>query len=97
MKKLITLAGAMLLLTMPIGANAAQKTVKLAVENMNCASCPYIVKQVLKNVPGVNNVDVSYKEKTATVTFDDSKANVENLTRATLDQGYPSQSVGFEG
>lgn len=72
-------------------AFAAQKTVKLAVENMYCASCPYIVQQSLAGVPGVSNVDVSFRQKTATVTFDDSKTNVEALTNATFDSGYPSE------
>jgi mercuric ion binding protein len=33
---------------------------------------------------------VSYKDKTATVTYDDSKADLEALTGATTNAGYPS-------
>ncbi len=39
---------------------AAEKTATLAVENMYCAACPYIVKQSLAAVPGVKDVKVSY-------------------------------------
>ena len=54
-------------------AIAAEKTVTLAVEGMYCSACPYIVKQSLTKVKGVENVAVSYKKKTAMVTYDDQK------------------------
>jgi mercuric ion binding protein len=69
---------------------AAEKTVTLAVENMYCAACPHTVKASLQAVAGVNAVTVSYKDKTATVTYDDSKADVKALTAATTNAGYPS-------
>lgn len=70
---------------------AAEKTIQLAVENMYCASCPFIVKQSLADVPGVSTVEVSFEEKTAMVTFDDARTNVEELTDATFMAGYPSE------
>jgi mercuric ion binding protein len=69
---------------------AAEKTVTLAVENMYCAACPHTVKASLEAVPGVAKVAVSYKDKTATVTFDDAKISVNALTAATTNAGYPS-------
>jgi mercuric ion binding protein len=62
----------------------------LAVKNMYCADCPFIVKKSLEGVPGVAKVTVSYKDKTATVTYDDIKADVRGLTAATTNAGYPS-------
>ena len=56
-------------------AFAADKTVTLAVNNMDCAACPSIVKGSLEAVPGVTKVAVSYKDKTATIIYDDSKAD----------------------
>jgi mercuric ion binding protein len=69
---------------------AADKTVTLAVNNMDCAACPTIVKGSLEAVPGVAKVTVSNKDKTATVIYDDAKANVNQLTSATTKAGYPS-------
>ena len=46
-------------------AIAAQRTVTLAVDGMTCASCPYIVKQSLSRVPGVERAEVSYADKRA--------------------------------
>ena len=71
-------------------AFAADKTVTLAVNNMDCAACPSIVKGSLEAVPGVAKAAVSFKDKTATVIYDDAKANVNELTWATTKAGYPS-------
>ena len=72
-------------------ALAAERTVMLAVENMTCASCPYIVKQSLAAIPGVATVAVSFEEKSATVTFDDTKTSADALIGATTKAGYPAK------
>ncbi len=71
-------------------AFAADKTLTLAVNNMDCAACPSIVKGSLEAVPGVAKVAVSFKDKTATVIYDDAKADMNQLTSATTKAGYPS-------
>ena len=75
-------------------AFAAEKTVTLAVKNMDCAACPHTVKASLQAVPGVAKVTVSYRDKTAVVTFDDAKTGVDALTSATTNAGYPSAPKG---
>ncbi len=72
-------------------AHAAEQTVKLDVQGMSCASCPYIVKQSLAAVDGVKAVEVSMVEHNAKVTFDDTKAQVSDLIKATADVGFPSE------
>jgi mercuric ion binding protein len=71
-------------------AIAAERTVTLAVHNMFCAACPFIVKKSLEAVPGVAKATVSYKDKTAVVTYDDARVDVSALTAATTNAGYPS-------
>ncbi len=71
-------------------AMAADRTITLAVNNMDCAACPSIVKGSLEAVPGVAKVAVSFKNKTATIVYDDAKADVNQLTSATTKAGYPS-------
>jgi periplasmic mercuric ion binding protein len=71
-------------------AFAAEQTVTLAVKNMYCAACPHTVKASLQAVPGVKQAVVSYKEKTAIVTYDDAKTDVKELITATTNAGYPS-------
>ena len=70
---------------------ADEQTVTLAVDNLFCATCPYIVKQVLASVPGVRVVDVSYETKTAVVTFEDAETDITALAEATARIGFPSR------
>jgi periplasmic mercuric ion binding protein len=69
---------------------AEEQTATLAVRNMDCAECPFIVRKSLERVPGVARVMVSFEAKTAIVTYDDSKVGLHALTAATTNVGYPS-------
>ena len=71
-------------------AFAAPRQVTLTVPTMDCATCPVTIKVALMKVPGVSKAVVSYKHRTAQVTFDDAKTDVAALTRATDGVGYPS-------
>lgn len=70
---------------------AGERTVTFAVDNMTCATCPYIVKTTMATVPGVASVTVSFEAKTATVTFDDAKTNPDAIAAASLNAGYPAR------
>ena len=91
MKRLLSSSVLAAVLLASGAAYAGQQTVTLAVENMNCAACPFIVKKSLTAVPGVSRAEVSFEAKSATVTFDDQKTNVAALTEATIKAGYPSR------
>ncbi|TAM00970.1 MAG: mercury resistance system periplasmic binding protein MerP [Paraburkholderia sp.] len=88
MKKHIAALAFALTITAPTWA--AVKTVTLSVPSMHCAMCPVTVKNALSKVSGVDKVEVSLEKKEAVVTFDDAKASVDALTKATKDAGYPS-------
>ena len=90
MTKLLVSAAVALSVLGASTAFAAEKTITLAVKNMYCDACPLIVRKSLESVPGVNKAIVSYKDKSAVVTYDDAKADVSALTRATTNAGYPS-------
>jgi mercuric ion binding protein len=90
MNKTLALAAFAVAILASPAAMAADKTITLAVNNMDCAACPSIVKGSLQAVPGVAKVAVSFKDKTATVIYDDAKADVNQLTSATTKAGYPS-------
>lgn len=87
MRKLLITA----LVALPLATLAATpKTVTLDVTNMTCALCPITVKKSLEKVSGVSAVKVDFDKKTATVTYDSDKAQLEALTNATTNAGYPS-------
>jgi mercuric ion binding protein len=78
--------------TTSVPAFAATKTVALDVPSMNeCSTCPITLKKALTGVQGVSKVDVSLDKKEATVTYDDSKTTVDELTKATNNAGMPSK------
>lgn len=87
MKKLLL---SCLLTLLSISAFAEIQTVELDVPTMNCVTCPITVTHSLKNVDGVKKAEVTYRTKSAVITYDDTKTNAEALTKATTNAGYPS-------
>ena len=88
MKKLLPLVALIAAFAAPVWATP--QTVTLLVPGMTCSACPLTVKQALNKVPGVSKTDVSFEKKQAVVSFDDAKTNLQALTKATADAGYPS-------
>ncbi len=90
MKNLLT---CLAFLTVALSATAAPATVTLAVPSMDCPVCPITVKKALTKVNGVSQAKVDFDKRQATVTFDDAKTNVQALTLATKNVGYPSMLI----
>ena len=94
-KVLITLTATILLLAqMTVTLAGEMKTITLDVDKMTCNMCPITVKKALKNIDGVTEVVAKYEGKGngwAKVTYDPSKTNVDDLTFATEEAGYPSR------
>lgn len=88
MKKLSLALAALLVMAAPTWA--AVQTVTLSVPTMDCPVCPITVKKALTRVDGVSKAEVNFEKRQATVTFDDARASVQNLTEATKNAGYPS-------
>ena len=74
-------------------AFAAEKTVKLSVPGMTCASCPYIIKTAISGIKGVTVVQTTLDDHSATVTFDDAVASIDAITQATKNVGYESSVI----
>ena len=88
MKRLFASFALAILVAAP--AWAATQTVTLSVPGMTCAACPITVKKALTKVDGVTKAEVSFENREAIVTFDDTKTTAPALTKATEDAGYPS-------
>jgi mercuric ion binding protein len=89
MKLTRTLALLALVAAAPL-ASAKQQTVSLTVPTMDCATCPITIKTALTKVSGVSKVKVSYEKREAVIVYDDAKATVADLKKATEDVGYPA-------
>lgn len=68
----------------------ALQTVTLDVPGMTCSFCPITIRKALSKVDGVIEAEAEYETKTATVTFDPSKTNVDTLIKTTAEAGYIS-------
>lgn len=81
-------------LVVSAGAMAAGlKTITLSVDKMTCSMCPITVKRALRKVEGVTEVSAAYEGNGAgwaTVIYDPARVDVEDLTFATGQAGYPS-------
>ncbi|MFC3677126.1 heavy-metal-associated domain-containing protein [Ferrovibrio xuzhouensis] len=73
-------------------ATTAQRAV-FTIENMTCALCPVTVKKAMEGVAGVKSVAIDFDAKTATVTFDPSKATVAAIAQASTNAGYPAHAT----
>ncbi len=72
---------------------ADTQTVTLNIPKMDCPICPVTVEAALNKVDGVSEVDADLDTRSATVSFDDSRTNVDELTTATANAGYPSTVI----
>lgn len=66
----------------------SEKQVTIPVQGMTCASCVRTVERNLKKVPGVIDAQVNLATERATVTFDESQANLDALVRKVGEVGY---------
>jgi mercuric ion binding protein len=96
MSKIIKIVSFVLLLGTAT-AWAGEKTVKLSVPDMNCVSCPFMVKKVISKVDGVLSVSATMKDRSATVAFDDTKTTIDKVRKATASIGYPSTVIASQG
>jgi len=58
------------------------KEIKLKIEGMHCAGCSTRLERVLNNLEGV---------KQATIKFDETKTNIENIKEAIADAGFKGE------
>ncbi|NOX68120.1 MAG: mercury resistance system periplasmic binding protein MerP [Gammaproteobacteria bacterium] len=72
---------------------AAEQTVTMDIEKMTCALCPLTVRKAMERVDGVQDVEVDFDSKIATVTFDDSKTTADAVAQASTEVGYPATPV----
>ena len=66
------------------------QSVLFDMQNMTCAMCKFTIKKALQGVEGVEEANVDYDTKTATVTFNPQKTSVDALIKATTNAGYPA-------
>lgn len=82
-------------------ANAAEQQARIAVGELSCPSCSYIVGSAMRAVPTVEIIDFqegeNWWEGTFVVTYDDASATPEMIVEAVTGYGYPASVVTGDG
>src|SRR6266700_3117187 len=63
----------------------------LDVEGMTCASCAMRIEKGLRKVPGVKDASVNFATEQATVTYDPTQANLEQMIQKVDAVGYKAR------
>lgn len=63
----------------------------ITVTDMTCSHCEATVTEAVRSVDGVVDVKVDLESKKVTVSFDESKTNVDAIKQAIADKGYEVQ------
>lgn len=58
------------------------------IRGMHCASCSYIIEKTLKNIPGINFIEVNYGTENAKISFDSKKINQFEISKYIEPLGY---------
>ncbi|GAW37195.1 hypothetical protein RA2_04271 [Roseovarius sp. A-2] len=78
-------------------AFAEERKVEIAVSELTCPSCSFIVAASMRGVPSVQIVKFAdgpeYGHGVYNITFDDAETNVESIIDAVTANGYPAQVV----
>lgn len=64
------------------------ETKVLKIEGMTCSHCQQAVTDALKELDGVDTVNVDLKEGTATVSYDIDKVSDQTMKEAVEEAGY---------
>lgn len=64
------------------------KTVEYKTKGMTCTGCEETIKERVKRVNGVQEVEADYKLNMAKVTYDTDKTNPKQIEEAIVDAGY---------
>ena len=95
--KHILLSSALAIAAFTSAAFAEERTVEIAVSELTCPSCSFIVASSMRGVPSVRINDFvdgpEYGQGVYSVTFDDAETSVENIIEAVAANGYPVQAL----
>jgi copper chaperone len=64
------------------------ETIKIGIKGMTCGGCVASVKRVLKQLDGVQNVDVSLEQQQATVEYTAGRVDAARLRSAIEGAGF---------
>lgn len=76
---------------LPEPAAAHHDSLRLDIQGMHCAACVARVERTVRNLPGVDEADVSLADNTGTIQFDPATISRADIRKAIRDAGYESR------
>ncbi|MBI5114973.1 heavy metal translocating P-type ATPase [Candidatus Poribacteria bacterium] len=70
------------------------QTKTFSISGMTCSHCVQTVTKALKKLSGVQEVNVSLAQKSATVRFDETKQSPDGIAKAVVEAGYEVDGEG---
>ena len=67
------------------------KEIKLKIEGMHCTGCSNRLEKVLNNTDGVEKATVSFEEKQAIITYNESRIDLTQIKEAIEDAGFKGE------
>jgi Cu+-exporting ATPase len=65
-----------------------KRTASFGLTGMTCATCAQTISESLSGLEGIEKADVNLATEKATVTYDPSKVNIEEMRKAVVEAGY---------
>jgi mercuric ion binding protein len=76
----------------PTETKTAGEIIKVNLPTMQCSTCKKNIETALKKVDGINSINVSVKDKIATIDYDKSKINQDKIETEITLVGYDANS-----
>ena len=67
------------------------KEIKLKIVGMHCTGCSSRLEKVLNNTDGVESAIVSFEEKQAIITYNESQTDIEQIKQTIQDAGFKGE------
>jgi Cu+-exporting ATPase len=83
--------------TVLAASDPALKTVTIPVEGMSCAACAARVKKTLKEIPGIQAVELNLEHRNAQVRYLDGQVSPERMVAAINQLGYKAGKPALAG
>ena len=65
-----------------------KRTASFGLTGMTCATCAQTISESLSGLEGIEHANVNLATEKATVTYDPSKVNIDEMKKAVIDAGY---------
>jgi P-type Cu+ transporter len=72
------------------------KTLRLGITGMHCASCELLIKEEIASLPGIEKVDVSFPKQEGVVTYHENEVDPKEILVAIERAGYATEVMGDE-